>query len=68
MWAARNGSTSPSAGRRSTRPILVSADFPAACGDQRAHLVSFGRYALRGVVRPQELFILDLQRSDPADT
>jgi adenylate cyclase len=42
------------------QPILVSAPFAAACGEQRARLVSLGRYALRGVGRPQELFTLDL--------
>ncbi len=42
------------------QPILVSASFAAACGEQRARLVSLGRYALRGVGRPQELFTLDL--------
>jgi len=42
------------------QPILVSASFAAACGDQRKRLVSLGRYALRGVGRPQELFTLDL--------
>ena len=41
------------------QPILVSASFAAACGEQRARLVSLGRYALRGVGRPQELFTLD---------
>ena len=41
------------------QPILVSASFAAACGDQRKRLVSLGRYALRGVGRPQELFTLD---------
>ncbi len=48
------------------RPILVSAGFAAACGDQRARLVSLGRYALRGVGRPQELFTLDLAERAPA--
>ena len=42
------------------QPILISASFAAACGDQQKRLVSLGRYALRGVERPQELFILDL--------
>ena len=42
------------------QPVLVSASFAAACGDQRRRLVSLGRYALRGVGRPQELFTLDL--------
>ena len=48
------------------QPVLVSASFAAACGDQRGRLVSVGRYALRGVGRPQELFTLDLARPDPA--
>jgi adenylate cyclase len=47
------------------QPILISASFAAACGDQRARLVSVGRYALRGVGRPQELFTLDLAELDP---
>ena len=46
------------------QPILVSASFAAACGDQRARLVSVGRYALRGVGRPQELFTLELAELD----
>ena len=49
------------------QPILVSATFAAACGDQRARLVSVGRYALRGVGRPQELFTLDLATVDPTE-
>jgi adenylate cyclase len=49
------------------QPILVSASFAAACGDQRVRLISLGRYALRGVGRPQELFTLDLAGSDQAD-
>ena len=47
------------------QPILISASFAAACGEQRARLVSVGRYALRGVGRPQELFTLDLVKLDP---
>ena len=47
------------------QPILISASFAAACrGEQRARLVSVGRYALRGVERPQELFTLDLTDSE----
>jgi hypothetical protein len=46
------------------QPILVSASF-AACGEQRERLVSIGRYALRGVGRPQELFTLDLAERAP---
>jgi adenylate cyclase len=41
------------------RNVLMSADFTAALGGNRA--VSVGRYALRGVERPQELFTLDRQ-------
>ena len=39
--------------------IVVSSAFAAACGAKRDRLVSLGRYALRGVTRPQELFTLD---------
>jgi adenylate cyclase len=46
------------------QPILVSATFAVACGDQRERLVCVGRYALRGVGRPQELFTLDLGEID----
>jgi adenylate cyclase len=39
------------------RDVLVSASFAAALGSQVRHrLVSVGRYALRGVTQPQELF------------
>lgn len=44
--------------------IIVSSAFAATCGGGRDKLVSLGRYALRGVARPQELFTLD---SEPAD-
>jgi len=40
------------------QPVLLSAAF-AAIGDIRSRLVSVGRYALRGVAHPQELFTLD---------
>jgi adenylate cyclase len=39
--------------------VLLSPAFAAAAGDARQRLVSVGRYALRGVQRPQELFTLD---------
>lgn len=39
--------------------VLVSSAFVNAAGNRRATLVSLGRYALRGVGRPQELFTLD---------
>jgi adenylate cyclase len=45
--------------RSAERTILVSTAFAAATGAQRSHLVSVGRYALRGVRRPQELFTLE---------
>ena len=42
------------------QPLLVSSAFAAALGESRSRLVSVGRYALRGVARPQELYTLDL--------
>jgi adenylate cyclase len=41
------------------QPLLVSSAFAAAVGAARSRLVSVGRYALRGVARPQELFTLE---------
>ncbi len=41
------------------QPILLSAAFAASIADEQSPLVSVGRYALRGVNRPQELFTLD---------
>ncbi len=43
------------------QPLLLSAAFAASVADPRHRLVSVGRYALRGVRRPQELFTLDPQ-------
>ena len=40
------------------QPILISAAF-ADVGDIKRRLVSVGRYALRGVSHPQELFAID---------
>ncbi len=40
------------------QPVLISAAF-AHVGDIARRLVSVGRYALRGVSQPQELFTLD---------
>ena len=40
------------------QPLLTSASF-AEVGDIRRRLVSVGRYALRGIAHPQELFTLD---------
>ena len=44
--------------RSADQLMLVSAAF-ADVGDNRSRLVPVGRYALRGVGRPQELFTLD---------
>ena len=41
------------------QPVLLSSAFAAAAGDARSGFVSVGRYALRGVERPQELFTVD---------
>jgi adenylate cyclase len=40
------------------QPVLISSAF-ADVGDIKRRLVSVGRFALRGVARPQELFTLD---------
>jgi len=41
------------------RPTIVSSEFVAATPEpERKNLVSMGRYALRGIARPQELFTL----------
>lgn len=52
--------------RAAERDVLLSAAFAAAAREEdRAGFVSVGRYALRGVARPQELFTLDRLRSAP---
>lgn len=47
------------------RHVIVSSAFAQACGANRQRLVSVGRFALRGVEAPQELFTLDPTWSDP---
>jgi adenylate cyclase len=42
------------------QPVPISSAF-ADVGDIKSRLVSVGRYALRGVTQPQELFTLDAQ-------
>jgi adenylate cyclase len=42
--------------------IIVSAAFARDAGAARARLVSLGRYALKGVRRPEELFTPDSAR------
>lgn len=50
------------------RDVLVSsAFFSTAAKDDQDCLVSVGRYALRGVARPQELFTLDPSRMEEED-
>jgi adenylate cyclase len=44
------------------QPVLVSSAFFGSLGPQQQDLVSVGRYALRGVAQPQELFTLDRER------
>ena len=39
--------------------VIVSTAFAVAAGKARQRLVSVGRYAMKGVARPQELFTLD---------
>jgi adenylate cyclase len=41
------------------QPVIVSSAFAQAAGAARSRLVSLGRYALKGVSKPQELFTLD---------
>jgi adenylate cyclase len=40
------------------QPLLISSAFASAIGEPKKRLVSVGRYALRGVGRPQDLFTL----------
>jgi adenylate cyclase len=41
------------------QPVLISSSFVESFGGDRGPFVSVGRYALRGVGKPQELFTLD---------
>ena len=45
------------------QPILMSADFASSVADERRAFASVGRFALRGVGKPQELFTVDLEGS-----
>lgn len=51
--------------RSAERNVLLSSSFFAAAADEQDRLVSVGRYALRGVERPQELFTRDRPRPTP---
>jgi adenylate cyclase len=46
------------------QPLLVSSAFASAIGEPKSRLVSVGRFALRGVGRPQDLFTLDPDAPD----
>jgi len=46
--------------------VIVSSAFAVECGPRRVELVSLGRYALRGVARPQELFTFDVEAAPGA--
>jgi adenylate cyclase len=46
------------------QPLLVSSAFASAIGEPKKILVSVGRYALRGVGKPQDLFTLDGERKN----
>ena len=46
------------------QPLLVSSAFATALGESRSRLVSVGRYALRGVTRPQDLYTLDPEAAE----
>ncbi len=52
--------------RSAEQPMLVSKTFADVEG-MRGRLVSVGRYALRGVAEPQELFTLDYTQSGGAE-
>jgi adenylate cyclase len=47
------------------QPLLVSSAFASAIGEPKRLLVSVGRFALRGVARPQDLFTIENIR-DPS--
>lgn len=49
------------------QPVLLSSAFAAALGPERERLVSVGRYALRGVGQPQDLFTLDALTAPGSD-
>jgi adenylate cyclase len=42
------------------QPILLSSAFAQSCSEHPHAFASVGRFALRGVGKPQELFTLDL--------
>ena len=51
--------------RSADQPLLASSAFAENLGRGRGRLASVGRYALRGVARPQELFTIDPEALRP---
>jgi adenylate cyclase len=47
------------------QPLLISSAFASAIGEPKKLLVSVGRYALRGVGRPQDLYTLENDAGAP---
>lgn len=47
------------------QPLLISSAFASAIGEPKNLLVSVGRYALRGVARPQDLYTLNSKPDVP---
>jgi adenylate cyclase len=47
------------------QPLLISSAFAAAIGEPKELLVSVGRYAFRGVGRPQDLYTLEPEPDVP---
>jgi adenylate cyclase len=43
------------------QPILISSAFVGSAAEDRRRFASVGRFALRGVGKPQELYTLDSQ-------
>src|SRR5262249_26475679 len=66
--AGKEGSRIAAKCRSVDQPVLISAEV-AHVGDIKRRLISVGRYALRGVAHPQELFTFDpdAQAWDPTD-
>ena len=49
------------------QPILISSAFAASVAEERRHFASVGRFALRGVGKPQELYTLDAAGEERPD-
>ena len=49
------------------QPLLISSAFASSLGEAQKLLVSVGRFALRGVARPQDLFTLENHSDAPSE-